>query len=202
MNDGSRRQVPVTWEPYDAAAMKAGGVKTYTLRGMADGMEALCQVAMVEYNYLRNDSFEEADDSMWRATDLAETAQLYVEEKKADSLTDTKHYHFYSEKAGSVAFELEQDVASLPAGTYRYEIAIMGGDGGNTDIYSYVKVNGEVRYTCPAVITVYNSWDRPVIEGIEVKDGDVVTVGIHVCCDGAGAWGKIDDAKLNSIKRP
>ena len=78
----------------------------------------------------------------------------------------------------------------------------MGGDGGNTDIYSYVEVNGEVRYTCPAVITVYNSWDRPVIEGIEVKDGDVVTVGIHVCCDGAGAWGKIDDAKLNSIKRP
>ena len=95
-----------------------------------------------------------------------------------------------------------QDVEGLPAGTYRYEIAIMGGDGGSTDIYSYVKVNGEVRYTCPAVITVYNSWDRPVIEGIEVQDGDVVTVGIHVRCDGAGAWGKIDDAKLNSIKRP
>lgn len=201
MNDGSRCQVPVTWEACDTAAMKAGGVKTYTLRGLADGMEALCQIAMVEYNYLRNDSFEEADDSMWRAVDLAETAQLYVEEKKADSLTGTKHYHFYSEKAGSVAFELEQDVEGLPAGTYRYEIAIMGGDGGNTDIYSYVKVNGEIRYTCPAVITVYNSWDRPVIEGIDVKDGDVVTVGIHVRCDGAGAWGKIDDAKLNSTKR-
>ena len=125
-----------------------------------------------------------------------------MEEKKTDSLTGAKHYHFYSEKAGSVAFELEQDVEGLPAGTYRYEIAIMGGDGGATDIYSYVKVNGEIRYTCPAVITVYNSWDRPVIEGIEVKDGDVVTVGIHVCCNGAGAWGKIDDAKLNSIKRP
>ena len=61
-----------------------------------------------------------------------------------------------------------------------------------------MKINGETRYTQPSDITVYNSWDIPVIEGIEVKKGDRVTVGVYVSCQGAGAWGKIDDAKLNS----
>ena len=74
----------------------------------------------------------------------------------------------------------------------------MGGDGGQTDIYSYVRINGEIRYTQPGQITVYNSWDSPVIEGITVKEGDLVTVGVYVKCLGAGAWGKIDDARLNS----
>ncbi len=27
-----------------------------------------------------------------------------------------------------------------------------------------------------------------------------MTVGISVCCRGAGAWGKIDDAKLNRVE--
>jgi len=31
-----------------------------------------------------------------------------------------------------------------------------------------------------------------------VKAGDSVTVGIYVHCQGAGAWGKIDDVLLNS----
>ncbi len=45
---------------------------------------------------------------------------------------------------------------------------------------------------------MYNSWDSPVIEVITVKEGDLVTVGVYVKCLGAGAWGKIDDARLNS----
>ena len=201
MNDGSRVALPVTWDAYDAAAMKAGGVADYTIHGQAGGMQATCYVAMVEYNFLRNYSFEEADTDMWVAVDQGATEQLYVEDKKADSLTGTRHYHFYSAAAGSVHFTLEQTVDSLPAGVYRYEIAIMGGNGGQTDIFSYVKINGETVRTQPAVITVYNSWDKPVIDGITVSAGDVVTVGISVQCQGAGAWGKIDDALLNSQKQ-
>ena len=40
---------------------------------------------------------------------------------------------------------LEQDISDLPAGKYAYVIHIQGGDAGTTDIYSYVKINGDYR---------------------------------------------------------
>ncbi len=201
MSDNTRQAVPVEWEPYDAAAMKAGGVKTYLIKGVAGGMEAACQVAMIEYNHLKNWSFEDSDNGEWVAANIGGCEQLYIEEKQSDSVTGQKHYHFYSAKAGTVEFTLEQTV-QVPAGKYRYEIAIMGGDGGAVDIYAYVKVNGAEVARQASTITSYNVWDVPVIEGIEVAEGDEVTVGVYVKCAGSGngAWGKIDDAKLNTMK--
>ena len=78
----------------------------------------------------------------------------------------------------------------------------MGGDGGVTEIYSYVKINGEIVETANLTITVYNEWHTATISGINVAEGDVLTVGIYVRCEGAGngPWGKIDDAMLNSVK--
>ncbi len=202
MSDNTRQAVPVEWEPYDAQAMKDGGVKTYVIKGVAGGMEATCQVAMIEYNYLQNWSFEEEDKGEWVVSNLGSCEQLYIEEKKTDSVTGTKHYHFYSAAANTVEFTLEQEVKELPAGKYRYEIAIMGGDGGTVDIYTYVKVGGVEVARQASTITSYNVWDVPVIEGIEVAEGDVVTVGVYVKCSGSGngAWGKIDDAKLNTMR--
>ena len=137
---------------------------------------------------------------MWTAEDLSAAEQLYSEEKKSDALTGARHFHFYSAKADTIKFTLEQEVKDLPAGVYRFEISIQGGDGGETDIFSYVKINGEITDTCKSSITVYKNWDTPLIEHITVKQGDIVTVGIHAQCGGPGAWGKIDDAKLNSEK--
>ena len=96
-------------------------------------------------------------------------------------------------------FDLEQDIASLPAGQYVYRISIQGGDAGETDVYSYVKINGETAATQPTEITKWADWHTPEISGITVGEGDTLTVGIHVQCGGAGAWGKIDDAELNSM---
>ena len=202
MSDNSRQAVPVEWEPYDAQAMKDGGVKTYTIKGVAGGRSATCQVAMIEYNHLANWSFEDADNGEWVVNNLGGCEQLYIEEKKTDSVTGAKHYHFYSAAANTVEFTLEQTVENLAAGKYRYEIAIMGGDGGTVDIYAYVKVNGVEVARQASTITSYNVWDKPVIEGIEITEGDVVTVGVYVKCSGSGngAWGKIDDAKLNTMK--
>ena len=202
MNDNSRQAVPVVWEAYDAAAMKAGGVKNYTIMGTADGMPATCQVAMIRYNYLKNWSFEDAEAGEWVVNNIGGCEQLYIEEKKTDSVTGTKHYHFYSATSGKVEFTLEQSVADLPAGKYSYELAIMGGDGGEVDIYTYVKIDGEIVATQPTTITSYNAWDTPVIDGIEVAEGDLLTVGVYVKCSGSGngAWGKIDDVKLNAAE--
>ena len=76
----------------------------------------------------------------------------------------------------------------------------MGGDGGECEIYAYVKINGENVYTADAEITVYNEWHTAVIEGIEYTEGEDIAVGIYVKCGGPNAWGKIDDAMLNSVK--
>ena len=202
MNDNSRQAIPVEWEPYDAQAMKEGGVKTYVIKGTAGGRSATCQVAMIEYNYLSNWSFEEEDRGEWRINNIGGCEQLYIEEKKSDSLTGTKHYHFYSAAPGTVEFTLEQQVENLEAGRYRFELAIMGGDGGTVEIYTYALVNGAEVARRASTITSYNVWDVPVIEGIEVEEGDAVTVGVYVHCSGSGngAWGKIDDAKLNRMK--
>ena len=79
-------------------------------------------------------------------------------------------------------------------------ISIMGGDAGDTEIYCYALVDGVEAGRVPMKITSYGEWDTQTVHGIEVQSGQVVTVGISVKCAGAGsgAWGKIDDALLNS----
>ena len=200
MNDNSKMSIPVEWEEYDEVAMKAGGVAKYTIQGVASGMVATCYVSMVEYNFLKNWSFD--DDTLgtgWVATPYKSFDELYVENKVTDSLTGNNHYHFWG--SSSVEFDLEQTVENLKAGKYNYTISIMGGDGGETEIYAYVKINGEIVATAPLTITVYNEWHTATVKNVQIAEGDVLTVGIYVKCAGSGngPWGKIDDALLNSV---
>jgi arabinogalactan endo-1,4-beta-galactosidase len=199
MLDNSKKAISVEWEAIDEAAMKASGVADYTVKGTAGGMEAICYISMVEYNFLSNWSFEEGE-SGWNATALRKFDQLYVEDKVTDSITGTKHYHFWGAGADCVEFTLEQPVENLKTGAYRYEISIMGGDGGATEIYAYVKINGQIVAKADAKMTVYNEWHTAVIDAFQVYEGNEVVVGLYVKCAGPNAWGKIDDAKLNSVK--
>jgi len=197
MLDNSKAVIPVQWHDVDAQTMKNGGVAKYTVKGTAGGMEATCYVSMVNYNYLKNWSFEDGDAG-WTATALKNFDQLYVEDKITDSVTGTKHFHFWGASANAVEFTLEQDVADLKPGKYDFGISIMGGDGGNTEIYAYVKVNGETVARADTEITVYNEWHTASVRGVELGEGDALTVGLYVRCDGANAWGKIDDATLTA----
>ena len=203
MNDDSKKAVPVTWNITDKKLdeMYSGGVKKYDIVGTADGLEAHCYVSMIEYNFLNNYSFEDGELGPWRTNDIGGADELYVEKKSTDSLTGEYHAHFWSAKSGTVEFELEQDALDLPSGKYKFTISIMGGDGGDRDIYSYAKIDGKVVKTAPLKMTVYNEWHTAVIEGIEYSEGQTLTVGIYVKCagDGNGAWGKIDDGLLNSM---
>ena len=202
MTDNSKQEVPVTWKNADYDKMYNGGVAKYDIVGEADGMEAHCYVSMVEYNFLTDYSFEE-NSPAWVATAAGAMDELYVEDKKTDSLTGSLHYHFWSANKDTVDFDLEQEVKELPAGTYKYAISIMGGDCGDTDIYAYVKLNGEIVATAPMGISGYGNWDTGEISEFEYNGTDKLVVGIHVKCsgEGAGAWGKIDDALLNSVAK-
>ena len=151
-----------------------------------------------EQNLLENGSFETGELSPWVLLDESRETELFVEDKDVDSLDGTWHMHFWSPGRDCVDFRLEQTVESLPAGTYCFSISIMGGDGGETEIFAYVLVNGEERARVPMEITVWPNWDTEEIPGIELSGGETLTLGIRVKCQGAGngAWGKIDCAQL------
>lgn len=203
MTDNSRQAVPVTWNVTDAELqqMYEGGVAKYEITGEASGMTAHCYISMVEYNFLENYSFETGDDTGWVLTDLGNADELYVEEKLSDSLTGSNHVHFWKAAPGGVEFTVEQTVEDLPSGSYKFTISIMGGDCGETDIYAYIQIDGEIVSKVPLIITGYGSWDTQTTDAVQYTAGQELTVGIYVQCagDGAGAWGKIDDALLNSV---
>ena len=203
MTDGSTTAVDVQWNVTEAelATMSNSGANKYTITGTADGREAKAYLTVIEYNYLTNDSFETGDLTGWTLTEYGKANELFVENKVTDSLTGNYHMHFWSAAANSVEFRLEQEVTGLSAGVYKFCISIMGGDCGETEIYAYVKINGKVIATAPMTINGYGNWDTGLITGIEYQEGDSITVGIYVKCQGSGngAWGKIDDAMLNSV---
>lgn len=203
MTDDSKRPVPVQWNVTDEmlSEMYQNGPKTYELTGEADGLPALCHLNMIEFNFLENDSFESGSDAPWIVTDNAHADELYVEQKVTDSKSGEYHYHFWSANKDSVDFTLEQQVTGLAAGTYKFAISIMGGDCGDTEIYAYALVDGVEVDRAPMQITTYGNWDTGRINSIPVAEGQTVTVGIRVRCagEGNGAWGKIDDAMLNSV---
>jgi len=203
MTDNSKTALPVQWDFTGEMdeKMHTGGVNQYVILGQAGGMEAKCFVSMVEYNYLQDYSFEE-NSAAWQYTDLKKADELYIEDKKTDSLTGSKHMHFWSAARDSVEFTLEQQARNLPGGNYAFTVSIMGGDAGETDIYAYAKVNGEIVARAPMKITSYGNWDTAKTPAFSCLEGDTVVVGVYVKCQGSGngAWGKIDDALLNSVK--
>ena len=180
--------------------MSSGGVGKYEIVGSADGKTVKAYISVVEYNYLTNAGFEDGNTNGWIITEHGKASELFVENKLTDSLSGTWHMHFWSPNVDSVAFNLEQQVSGLSSGLYKFSMSIMGGDAGVTDIYIYVKINGEIVKTAPLEITTYGNWDTALIDGVEYAEGDTITVGIYVQCQGtgSGAWGKIDDAMLNS----
>ena len=205
MTDDSKKELPVTWNITDAdyQKMKNNGAAKYDITGEAGGMTAHCYISMIEYNFIDDYSFESGKAGKWVITDLGKSDELYIENKSSDSLTGDYHMHFWSGTSDTVKFTVEQPIENLPTGTYKYTISIMGGDAGDHEVYSYVKINGEIVKKAPMKITSYGNWDTAVIEDIDYTAGNEITVGIYVQCKGAnnGAWGKIDDALLNSVKK-
>ena len=212
MLDNSKTELPVTWtkmgkivdyavESYTAinySTFKSGGIAKYDVVGEAGGMIAHCYVSMVEYNFLKNWSFEDdAEGTGWTVSPMKTFDELYVEDKVTDSMTGTRHYHFWG--STDVEFSLEQEMSGLKAGEYKYSISTMGGDCGEYEAYAYVKINGEMIYKADASFTIYNEWHTATISGVVVNEGDVVTVGFYFNGP-AKAWGKIDDALFNSVQ--
>ena len=184
----------------DAAAPDSAGSGTDPSKDPA-GVPASGEVPAERKNYLKDYSFEE-NSGLWVFTNLKQTQELYVEDKIQDSLTGTKHGHFWSAARDSVEFTLEQTVPDLPEGRFRFSLSVMGGDCAETDIYAYVKVDGQEAARSDQIpIEGWKNWNEGVVPEFFHPAGTEVTVGLYAKCRGTGngAWGKIDDAMLYEV---
>ena len=201
--DGSEKAIDVTWESADLEAMTNGEPQTYTIKGTAGGMDTVCRVAMVDANYVVNYSFEDEDRSMWEITNVDnKTTQIDYQKKALDASTGEYAFHFWGENETSL--QLQQVVKDIPAGTYSLTASIQGGidsgeEGQNIYIYAYTNDNEEGTLYGNAELSGYANWQHPKISGIEVAEGDTVTIGVYVYA-GKGSWGTVDDFLLNPQK--
>jgi arabinogalactan endo-1,4-beta-galactosidase len=197
MTDNSRQAAPVHWNA-DPVELKLLTPGTYEINGVTDaGLPAKLTLILEGENLLLNPSLETGVDDPWVAENVGGCQQLNIEEKTGDSRTGDWHYHFWSPDADKAEFTLEQSPAGLETGVYDFSIWIMGGDCGEAEVYAYAKLDGEIVATAPMEITSWNEWHEGAVTGIEYTEGQTLTVGIYVKAPAAGAWGKIDDARLS-----
>jgi arabinogalactan endo-1,4-beta-galactosidase len=152
-------------------------------------------------NLLLNGDFESGDLTGWELTEYGKADELGVEKNAANARSGKHGFHFWSEKQNSVCFRLEQTVRDVEHGKFTFRISIMGGDGGDAEIYAYLTINGEQVGVIPMKMTNYGSWYTAEMSWYNSENISEMTVGIYVCCpgEGNGAWGSIDDAELLRI---
>ena len=204
-NDNTRSAIAVTWEDFDIAAAKAAGNAKYTINGTAGGQAVKCFLTILEKNFVQNYSFEDGMTPWVMTNNGAALSDVHkVQITQENPQTGKSAFHFWSQEADCVNFEVEQTVTVEASGTYKFQISVMGGadtggaDASKQDIYAYVKVNDTV-YQQSGKITSYGNWADIKITDIQYTLGDTIKVGIHVNCSEAKIWGDIDDAMLNLV---
>ncbi|MBR5741721.1 MAG: glycosyl hydrolase 53 family protein, partial [Firmicutes bacterium] len=208
-SDNSKKDAAVTWDAFDLAAARAKGNADYTIAGKAEGYDVVCRLAVREYNYIENDSFEDPSAAPWTLTVNAGTPSnthkigVTAENPK----TGTYAFHFWTSDAAGVDFDITQDLAMKTSGTYKYGFSVLGGGSGTAsvtasaeDVYGYVLIDGEEAGRVPVTITCYaNGYRSYLLEGIRYEAGRKLTVGIHVGIAEANCWGDIDDVMFNYV---
>ena len=199
-NDSSTSEVAVVWDDVDLEAMSKSGPQDYivygTVRDQSGAVRALAKISVVEKNYVDNPSFEEADMSMWKITNINNvTTELGVIDKMQDAHSGTKSLHFWSRS--DVHFTVEQTVENLAPGLYNFSLFIQGGDAAEQEIYIYAIADGET-YRVDTNIDGWRNFRNPIIRDIPVRSG-AITVGAYVKCS-PGAWGTLDDFLLAPVE--
>lgn len=199
-DDSSKLNHTITWDREEFQEVlkdfKANvGVNEYTVSGTAliDGntYPASCKLTLIPQNLVKNYSFEESDMTMWTISPGEVSGTGHLERQGMDPKSGSYGIHFWDDEI--VNFTVEQELTGLDAGTYGYRMYMQGGDPGeNFDIHAYVKINGEKVKTQSGNLTEWAVWHNPVINGIDVQKGDVVTIGVNITAE-PGAWGTLDD---------
>ena len=186
--------VPVTWDAADIDTSVAG---TYEITGTtSDGTSIAGTVKVANINYISNPSFEDVDMTMWEVNDYGDGHSTDRLTKSGDAHSGDNSFHFWSESP--ISFTVSQSFTDLAAGPYAATCQIQGGDvGDGAVIYVYITVNGTEYASDPVELTGWVNWQTALVTGVEINEGDDVTVGVHVEAAGGG-WGTIDDVEFYS----
>lgn len=186
-------EVPVVWDAGQVAAINTRqGGKYYVEGNLEDGTKVTCKVTIPYSNLLVNPSFEDRDRSMWTITSVGANPTDY-QIKVGEATSGEVSLHFWSQSQQE--FRVEQKVTIPSNGSYGATASIQGGDVGNAEIYLYVIVNGKETRSETVTLNGWLNWQEPVISGIALSEGDIITVGMAVKCEGGG-WGTMDDITL------
>ena len=209
-NDNSREAIPVKWDDFDIEAAKAKGNGKYDIQGTAGGKEVHCYLTILEKNFLENFGFETGSLGPWKLTfnnDIPQSNSYVVKVTKENPQTGEYNMNFWANDPDTLDFNIEQDVEGLEPGVYKFQASLMGGGANNSpaepdkqDIYIYAKLNGVEVARKDAEISSYNVWKDFLIENLQIKAGDKLTVGVHVASTQAGVWGSIDDCMVNYVR--
>lgn len=193
-SDDSIRDVPVTWETPDPAALaEGGGVR---VRGTVDGTDLTANLIInvsTEKNYVENLGFETGDFTSWTVDGDPDAADISKEASNVHAGSYALHYW----KGEPFAFTLSQTVTDLPNGTYSLSAWIHGG-GGEKTLQLVVSDYGGDPLTVDIVNTGWLAWNTPTIPEIIITEGKC-TLGLNVVSD-AGSWAFFDDVSLVKVE--
>ncbi len=206
-SDNSKVLTDVKWDAFDLEEARSKGNGKYQIKGVADGFTVYCNLNVMEYNYAENFSFEDTKSAVWQRTVNSGTLSgtYKVEVTSENPLTGTYAYHFWTSDAGGVDFDVSQKLSLKSTGAYKFSFSVLGGGLGTgsvseeaQDVYGFVKINGETKYTVPVKITCYSDGYRNyLLENILYEAGQEIEIGIHVGISEANCWGDIDDVMFN-----
>lgn len=201
-NPDEKKLTPVNWNADEVAAVDVTTAKEYVVTGtVADGTKVKAEIKVASFNFAKNNSFEE-DDESWTVSYPNGIACTDRQNKAGDAKSGDFSYHYWTNK-GEVEFNLEQVIPAgslTKTGDYKLIANIQGGDMGDAaDVYIYVKTGDTVVKSESVTLTGWVNWKKAEVIANVPDVSKEVTIGVYV--KGAkGAWGTIDDVEFCSMK--
>ncbi|MEP6987361.1 MAG: carbohydrate binding domain-containing protein, partial [Chloroflexota bacterium] len=187
------RNVPVSWESPDPAALAKGG--EVTVKGTVKGTDLKSILTITvsnQRNYVANSGFENGNLDFWSVDGDSDAVDISKEASNIHAGTYALHYW----KADAFAFTLSQTITDLPDGTYSLS-AWMHGGGGEKSLQLYVSDYGGEPLTVDTANTGWLVWKTPTIANITISGGKC-TIGLKVAAT-AGNWAFLDDVSLVKV---
>ncbi len=205
-NTGALRDVEVTWNETDLAAITTSGI--YSVTGTAGGFSFTATVKAM-LNHLQDPSFEKQGCSNESAVvspwDIETTygyktsiGDAHIEAKSELSVDGSAYFHWYT--ASTVCeFTLSQTMTNIAAGTYTYGCqwltswyALSGSETTAATLWYQIGSGDKVEVSKLSAIAGYESGVQAVeVDNIVVSKTSTVTIGFSLTGNG-GCWGHAD----------
>ncbi len=205
-NTGALRDVEVTWNEDDVAAITASGI--YTVRGSAAGFEFTATVKAMQ-NHLEDPSFENqgctTESAVVSPWDIETTygykssiGDAHIEAKSELTVDGSAYFHWYTAST-TCEFTLSQTMTNIEAGTYTFGCqwltswyALSGSETTSATLWYQIGDSEKVEVSKLSAIAGYESGVQAVeVADIVVTETSTVTVGFSLTGNG-GCWGHAD----------